>query len=405
MRINYTVIFFLNKRFEKNGKRKIYGRIFYKRKKSEFATNLWLEPEKWNHELQSVIKAPLIMKKLTNMRTEIDEVVDRLKYEKKHIDHKSISDYFLGRHLFDIGVVAYVRKVKEQKIKQVRLSKATPKKYEQLAFKLENYIRDTYRVTDVDIKKVDHSFIIGFDNSLCSIITKQFNKPLSKTTINKTHGFFRTVLNQGYDEEYTRLKPYKRFKLKKVEPIIRYLTYTELNNIENLDLRKHPKLDRARDIFVFTVYTGLRYGDNQRITTYNLKEVNGNLFYFLDAQEKTQNPVENPIYPKAQELIEKYSDSAERLIENRIMPKMGNTTMNKWLKVVAQKAGIKQNLYHHMARHTCATTILLENEVSLEMVKEFLGHKNISSTMVYAKVTNSNKIKSMEKVKMQLSAK
>ncbi|NOQ91347.1 MAG: tyrosine-type recombinase/integrase [Flavobacteriaceae bacterium] len=51
-----------------------------------------------------------------------------------------------------------------------------------------------------------------------------------------------------------------------------------------------------------------------------------------------------------------------------------------------------------------ATTILLENGVSLEMVKEFLGHKNISSTMVYAKVTNSNKIKSMEKVKMLLSA-
>ena len=83
---------------------------------------------------------------------------------------------------------------------------------------------------------------------------------------------------------------------------------------------------------------------------------------------------------------------------------MGNTTMNKWLKVVAQKAGIKQNLYHHMARHTCATTILLENDVSLEMVKEFLGHKDIRSTMVYAKVTNTSKIKSMEKVKVFLSA-
>ena len=365
MRINYTVIFFLNRRFEKNGKRKIYGRIFYKRKKSEFATNLWLEPEKWNHELQSAIKAPLIMKKLTNMRTEIDEVVDRLKYEKKHIDHKSISDYYLGRHLFDIGAVAFVRKVKEQKMKQVSLSKETPVKYEQLAIKLADYIRDTYRVTDVDIKKVDHSFIIGFDSHLCSIITKQYKKPMSKTTINKTHGFFRTVLNQAYDEEYTRVKPYKRFKLKKVPPIIRYLTIDEMSSVENLDLSAYPKLDRARDIFVFTVYTGLRYGDNQRITTDNLKEVNGNLFYFLDAQEKTQNPVENPIYPKAKELIDKYKDSAERLIEKRLMPKMANPSMNKWLKVVAKKAGIKQNLYHHMARHTCATTILLENGVSI----------------------------------------
>jgi len=294
--------------------------------------------------------------------------------------------------------VAYIRSIKQQKIKQVNLSKETPAKYEQLAVKLENHIRDTYRVSDVDIKKVDHSFIIGFDSHLCSLITKQYKKPLSKTSINKIHGFFKTVLNQAYDEEYTRLKPYKRFKLKKVPPRIRYLTIDELTRLENLDLSEYPKLDKARDIFLFTVYTGLRFGDNQRITADNLKEVNGNLFYFLDAQEKTQNPVENPVYPKAKLLIDKYSDSAERLIEGRLMPKMSNPTLNKWLKIVAQKAGIKQNLYHHMARHTCATTILLENGVSLEMVKEFLGHKNISSTMVYAKVTHTSKIRSMERL-------
>ncbi len=86
------------------------------------------------------------------------------------------------------------------------------------------------------------------------------------------------------------------------------------------------------------------------------------------------------------------------------MPKMANPTMNKWLKVVAKKAGIKQNLYHHMARHTCATTILLENGVSLEMVKEFLGHKNISSTMIYARVTHTSKIRSMERLVKILSA-
>lgn len=119
MRINYTVIFFLNKKFEKNGKQKIYGRIFHKRKKSEFATNLWLEPNKWNHEMQSAVKSPLIMRKLNSMRTDIDGVVDRLKYEGKNIDHKSIKDYFIGNDVFDIGVVDYVRKVKQQKMKQV----------------------------------------------------------------------------------------------------------------------------------------------------------------------------------------------------------------------------------------------------------------------------------------------
>ena len=115
------------------------------------------------------------------------------------------------------------------------------------------------------------------------------------------------------------------------------------------------------------------------------------------------------------------------------MPNINNPTMNKWLKEVAKKAGIKQNLYHHMARHTCATTILLVKlhtlgvvslnppcrrgrliplfsaesrllpfllvpGVTLEMVKEFLGYKNFSSTMIYARVTNTSKIMSMERL-------
>ncbi len=398
MRIKYTVIFFLNKRFVKDGKQKIYGRIFYKRKKSEFATNLWLEPKKWNHELQSAIKSPIITKKLNQIRVEIDEIVDRLKYEKKHIDAKTIKDYFLGNDVFDIGVIEYLNRIIRQKESQLHLSRTTPEKYKQLAGKLMNYIRITFRITDVDIKKIDYSFVLGFDRFLKSLHSKQFNKPLSATTINKIHGFFRTVLNQAYDEDYIRAKPYKRFKFDKVESKIRYLTSEELKKLESVDLSQDEKLDRARDIFLFSVYTGLRYGDNQRLTLKHLKTINGVLFYSIEAQEKTQNPVENPLYPKAKNLIDKYAESAERLIENRLMPVMGNTILNKRLKKVALKAGIHQPLYHHMARHTCATTVLLESGASLDMVKEFLGHTNIKSTMIYAKVTSQRKIRLMEQI-------
>ncbi len=67
--------------------------------------------------------------------------------------------------------------------------------------------------------------------------------------------------------------------------------------------------------------------------------------------------------------------------------------------MIANRASLQ-----HLARHTCAATTLLENGVSLEMVKEFLGHKNITSTMIYAKVTNTSKIRSMERLLGVLSA-
>jgi hypothetical protein len=75
MYIKHSVKFYLNSRFISDGKHKIYGRIIHKRKKSEFATNLWIEPEKWNQELQVAIKSPVVSRELKKIETEISDTV------------------------------------------------------------------------------------------------------------------------------------------------------------------------------------------------------------------------------------------------------------------------------------------------------------------------------------------
>lgn len=397
--IKYTVKFFLNKNFEKSGKQKLYGRILFKRKKSEFATNLWLEMDKWNHELQVAIKSPIIDRQLSNIKSEINQTVQHLYYEKKHIDAKSIKDYYLGNEVLDIGIVEYIDRIVKQKQKQKSLSETTPMKYMQIGKKVSKFISEKYRVTDLDIKRIDYEFVIQFDTYLRSIITKQYNKPFKNSTMNKTHGFFRTVLNQAFDEDYIRKNPYKRFRLKKVESKIKYLTNDELSRIEQLDLSLDYKLDMARDIFLFSVFTGLRFGDVISLTTDNLIYENGVIkSFYKEYQQKTQTYIENPFFPKVISIIEKYSDTAERLIQNMLLPKMSNTNVNKRLKQIGKLAGLHFELHHHVARHTCATTVLLENGVTLEEVKEWLGHVDIRSTMVYAKVTSTQKRKTLERL-------
>jgi len=234
---------------------------------------------------------------------------------------------------------------------------------------------------------------------LRSLVSGQYNRPLANSTINKTHGFFRTIINQALEEDYIKRNPYKRFKLKKTEAKIQYLSKHELSRIENLDLSSSPHLDLARDIFIFSVYTGLRFGDATSLKTDNLIYENGDLKYFYKRkQEKTGNPVENPLFPQVKAIIHKYTDTPERQVNNLILPKLSNDKVNKHLKIIGKLANVKSELHHHIARHTCATTVLLENDVNLEEVKEWLGHVDIRSTMVYAKVTSSKKMKTLERL-------
>ncbi len=89
---------------------------------------------------------------------------------------------------------------------------------------------------------------------------------------------------------------------------------------------------------------------------------------------------------RAIEIYNKYK--AERLVTGFVLPRLSNQKLNAYLKVVAELAGIKKHLSHHVARHTAATTIFMQNGISLETTGKLLGHRSIKSTQIYAKVTN-----------------
>ena len=119
-----------------------------------------------------------------------------------------------------------------------------------------------------------------------------------------------------------------------------------------------------------------------------IKDKKGN--YTLQIlQEKTNEPLSIPILSPALDIIEKYKGSPERKVLDNVLPKISNQKLNAYLKVIADLASIKKTLSHHVARHTCATTILLSNEVPIEVVSKWLGHTTIKTTQIYAKITDN----------------
>jgi site-specific recombinase XerD len=104
-------------------------------------------------------------------------------------------------------------------------------------------------------------------------------------------------------------------------------------------------------------------------------------------QSKTGISVSIPLLKPAIDIVNNY-DNEERLISGKVLPKISNQKVNAYLKVIADLAEIQKELTHHVARHTCATTILLTNGVPIEAVSKWLGHTNIKTTQIYAKITD-----------------
>lgn len=132
-------------------------------------------------------------------------------------------------------------------------------------------------------------------------------------------------------------------------------------------------------------FTGLAY-----IDVYNLKKENictsfdGSKWLKLHRQ-KTATPVNLPLLKIPLAILEKYEG---KLKNNRVLPVLSNQKANSYLKEIADLCGIKKNITFHLARHTFATTTTLSKGVPIETVSKLLGHTNIKTTQIYARITN-----------------
>lgn len=172
-----------------------------------------------------------------------------------------------------------------------------------------------------------------------------------------------------------------KIKLKKVDR--GYLTEEELTKIM---IKKFPtkRLEQVRDVFLFSCFTGLAYIDVKRLSKDDIRtSFDGNL-WILTKRKKSDVAVTVPLMKIPQKILAKYEGA---LPEDKILPVLSNQKMNAYLKEIADVCGITKNLTFHLARHTFATTVTLSKGISIETVSKMLGHTNIQTTQIYARIT------------------
>ena len=266
---------------------------------------------------------------------------------------------------------------------------------------ISRYVSNILNTSDVYLKELDYKFICDFESFLHSYWPKGHPKAMSNNTVMKHIQRFRKIVTLGYHIEWMERDPFSRWKPTYEKRERPYLTDNELSNIETYYF-PIERLERVRDLFVFSCYTGIAFSDIMNLTRDNiLKGIDGNDWIFTNRQ-KTKSPVKVPLLQKAQELLNRYHKHPMTQITGTLFPVITNEKVNLYLKEIAEAVGLKKNLTFHMARHTFATTVTLSNGVPIETVSKLLGHSKIASTQIYARVIERKVSEDMQLLKMKL---
>jgi integrase/recombinase XerD len=393
---SFSLRFYLNVNKTKGNEFKIYGRLIVDRKKSEFATNYFIEESKWDNAKGRAIRNSTINDELAELEAEINRIRRKLLDDDKPVTSKAIIDLLKGVKQETRSLLEFVNEHIEQIHRMGEHSRNTENHYKSSCNVYRRFITEKLRKKDVPLLSVDYDFLKQFDEWIMTEYTDKLGQNIRRNTVNKHHSRLRTILHKAIRENVITINPYSKFTLRNTPTRRSFLTVEEVNAIKALDFTNKKSLDRVRDIFLFSCFTSLRYSDaillrmNDIIITEDKRQL------ISIQMEKTKESLYVPLIPSAQAIIDKYADDAARTVQGYVLPRYTNQKLNAYLKLIGTMAKTSQELTHHVARHTFATAALNQG-MPMEVVQKILGHNNIRTTQIYAKMQISTLEREMDK--------
>lgn len=399
MKHKISILFYVkSSKASKNGLTPIYQRITINGSRIELSTSKFVEKSKWNAAAGKMKgtneEARLINSHLDILKTKVHETENWMINNNHEINVQTFKNKLLGIEEKQRKLILifedHNKKMKELIGKEFSIN--TYKKYETTLSHTKQFIQYQYSIKDIAIKQVNIAFINDFDFYLRNI--KNCN---NNSTIKYIRNFGK-IIKQCYVNDWIEKDPFLKYKGKVREVERVYLIQDEIESLLNKEF-KIKRLELVRDMFIFSCFTGLAYIDVFNLTKSNvIIGIDGDKWISTHRQ-KTESASKIPILPVTQMVIDKYENHPQCLIENRLLPILSNQKMNAYLKEMADICEIDKELTFHIARHTFATTVTLNNGVPIESVSKMLGHKNLRTTQHYAKVLDKKVSEDMKILK------
>jgi site-specific recombinase XerD len=381
-----------------NGLLPIYVRLTIDGKRFEYSTKKFIEPSKWSTELSKMKGNSEEARSINNLldftRNRINEIQFELLKDGVTLNIEEFKNRLLGikereRLLIPI-FTEHNRKIKE--LVGTEYAPGTLERYKTSLKHTKDFLQWKYRVSDIDIEKIDHAFITEYEFYL------RTERKCANNTAVKYIKNFHKIINICLANGWLTKDPFANYKSKVKEVTREFLTELEIQSLMEKEFVSE-RLELVRDIFVFSCFTGLAYIDVKQLSNDNIVlGIDGDKWINKNRQ-KTDTNSKIPLLPTAQYIVNKYDNNPVCKNKGNLLPILSNQKMNAYLKEIATVCGINKELTFHIARHTFATTVTLSNGVPIETVSKMLGHTNLKTTQHYAKILDKKISEDMQVLK------
>jgi site-specific recombinase XerD len=324
-------------------------------------------------------QAYILNKQISDLRSKVIDFIETRTKNNELISADLLKAHLYGESKETKGLLDMIQYYIDTN--KGRLSPGTVKQYESIHSKITKYLSQELLVPDYPLSNLNYRFLNDYRIYLES---KCVNGP---NTIDRDVKRLKAVIHLAQKLEIIKEDPFKNFKSQTVVTHRSTLNVHEIALIEELSI-ENETMNLVRDAFLFMCYTGLSYSDLKNLSYSQIHQSIGSKRIIKLQRHKTDEYCMVPLMDKAENLISKYIEHPNKSSIDTVFPTISNQKMNQYLKLIMQLAGITKLITCHVARHSFATNSL-EFNIPIETVSRMLGHTNIKTTQIYAKITET----------------
>ena len=402
MKSTFSVIFYLKKnKVKKDGTSPIMGRITVDGTQAQFSCKVSIEAKLWGikggRAIGKSITARDINRALDKLRATITKHYQEIMERDNFVTAEKVRNAFQGleyrKHtlitLYDDFLTDYAQKV-ECGLK----SKRTLQKYHAVYKHLKSFLQTRHHLSDIALKEIQPTFATDFETFLLTYCH------LSHNTVWLYSFPVRMLMHRAVENGWLVRYPFSDYNISQQRLERVFLTKEEIRQLIDV-----PKLTPAqtfiRDMFLFCTFTGLAYIDLKNLREENIvrSPLDGDV-WIRTRRQKTSVEVNVKLLDIPLQILDKYSGLSNN---GYLFPIPSHVYCCNLLKTIIKKCGIDKHVTWHVARHTMATVVCLSNGMPIESVSSLLGHKCITSTQIYAKITNEKLGREMDALSTKLT--
>ena len=381
MRATFKTVFYVNASKEKNGVVPIMGRVTINGTIAQFSCKQTIPKALWdakgNRAKGKSKEAQAVNFALDNIKAQITKHYQRISDREVYVTAEMVRNAYQGvgteyetlLRAFDKENEAFAKRVGKDRAMRTYRKYMTVRKY------LADFIRSHYKRSDMSMNELTEDFIRNY----CLYLRNEVGLAQSSVWIYSIP-LKHVVTAAHYNGKIAR----NPFALYRVDPDFKereFLTEEELRAFATIELA-NSNYSQARDLFMFGAMTGISFVDIQNLTTDNVVEMNGAL-WIVSKRQKTKVPFQIKLIDDALKIIERYEPLRK---DNHLFNISSYDMVNRRIKKVAEMCGISKRISFHLSRHSFAV-MALNYGMPIESVSKILGHTDIKTTQIYAKVT------------------